>query len=94
MVECEGLEVKGAYGLRRRTKAGTRGKDVAVVLRKAFVDPDQVVLHGCVVVGCGLADGAAVFAAPGMDVLVGQQGAQEVRGHRFRGVGSPNDVVG
>ena len=48
---------------------------VAEVLGEAFVDPEQVVLHGLLIVAGGEARGAAVLAVPGVRELVRQQQA-------------------
>ena len=44
--------------------AGAGGEDVAEVVGEAFVDPEEITLHGLLVVGRGEAGGAAIFAVP------------------------------
>ena len=42
-------------------------------MRKAFVDPEQIVLHGLLVIGRGEAHRSPIFAIPRMHILVRQQ---------------------
>jgi hypothetical protein len=53
--------------------AGARGEDVAEVVGEALVDPEEIALHGLLVVGRGEAGGAAIFAVPGVGELVGEE---------------------
>ena len=66
----EGEVVAIVFGL---PEAGAGGHHVAVVFGEAFVDPEQVVLHGFLVVGREQVGGAAVFAVPGVEVFVREQ---------------------
>src|SRR5260370_40243550 len=52
----------------QQTAAG--GQHLAQVLRKTFVDPEQIVLHRLLVVRCGEVRRTSVLSVPGMDVLV------------------------
>ncbi len=55
--------------------AAAGGEHVAEVLGQALVDPEQVALHGLLVVGRGQASGTAVLAVPGVGELVRKQEA-------------------
>ena len=67
--QSEGLAVGGIGA-----KAAARGKDVAEVAGQAFIDPEQFGLHRLLIVGRGKVGRAAVFAVPGMDHFVREQG--------------------
>ena len=54
-------------------QAAARGEHEAEIVGEAFVDPEQIVLHGLLVVGRGEVGGAAEFSVPGVDVFVGQK---------------------
>ena len=56
------------------------GEHEAEIVRQAFVDPEQVVLHGLLVVGRGEVGGAAVLSVPRVNVLVGQQAGRQFAG--------------
>ncbi len=53
--------------------AGAGGEDVAEVVGEALIDPEEVALHGLLVVGRGEAGGAAILAVPGVGELVGEE---------------------
>ena len=54
-------------------QAAAGGEDFAQILGETFVDPEQIALHGLVVVGGGESGGAAVFAVPGVHELMRQK---------------------
>ena len=49
------------------------GQHGAEIIREAFVNPQQIVLHGLLIVRSGEIGGAAVFSVPRMHVLVRKQ---------------------
>src|SRR5205807_10402147 len=61
--------------LLRGTHAGTRGQDIAVIIRQAFIDPQQIVLHWHIEVRSPEVRRAAKLAVPGMHVFVRQKSA-------------------
>ena len=60
----------------RRPEAGAGGHHAAVVFGQAFVDPEQVVLHGLLVVGRKQVSGATMLAVPGVEVFVSEEAGE------------------
>src|SRR5438105_2909463 len=54
-------------------QAAARSQNVAQVFRQTFVNPEQVGLHGLLIVGCSEASGPAILSIPGVDVFVREQ---------------------
>src|SRR5579872_5300961 len=61
--------------LLRRTHPGTRRQNIPVIVRQAFVDPEEIILHGLVEVCCPEVSRPAKFAIPGMGVFMWQKRA-------------------
>ena len=57
----------------RAPDAGAGGEDVAEVVGEAFIDPEEIALHGLLIVGRGEAGGATILAVPGVGELVGKE---------------------
>ena len=73
LIQCRGRFGPGLARLLRIPQSRARGEHGAPVLRHAFVDPQQRVLHRHVVVRGGQVRGPAELAVPGMHVLVREQ---------------------
>ena len=54
-------------------QAAAGGEHEAEIIRQAFVDPEEIVLHGLLVVGRGQVGGTAEFSVPRVDVFVGKE---------------------
>ena len=63
-----------------------RRQHIAVILRQALIDPEQIVLHGDVEVGSPEARRAPEFAVPGVRIFMSQQVAACTRPPPFQSV--------
>ena len=80
MIEHGGGEGEVVAVLIGGKQAAARGEHEAEIVGQAFVDPEQIVLHGLLVVGRGEVGGAAEFSVPGVDILVRQQAGRKFAG--------------
>ena len=73
MVEGGGGQGETVPRLLWRQQAAARGQHFAQVLRQAFVNPEQVILHGLLIIRRGQIGRTAVLSVPRMHVLVREQ---------------------
>src|SRR5205085_3211550 len=62
-----------------RPQSASRAQDVSVILGQPFVNPEQLILHRLLIIGCREQGGPPVLAVPGVKVFVREHAPGETR---------------